>query len=189
MAWCQSGDKPLLEPMMVSLLMHICLTRPQWVDSLLPVWCQATSWTRADSYPVGLPGTHINLISIKLQQFWFKELHFGDIIYKFLVIFFLVPVLLNHCSLTWQINWWIVITTGSAIAWTIVDLLSVGCLRTNVSGILINIQQFSCKKMNLKCCHQNGDYLSQHKCVKMNLINSIWGFELIMEISHHSFLL
>ena len=31
MAWRQPGDKPLSEPMMVSLLMHICITRPQWV--------------------------------------------------------------------------------------------------------------------------------------------------------------
>ena len=31
MALPQSGDKPLSEPMMVSLLMHICVTRPQWV--------------------------------------------------------------------------------------------------------------------------------------------------------------
>ena len=31
MAWHHSGDKPLSEPMMVSLLMHICFTRPQWV--------------------------------------------------------------------------------------------------------------------------------------------------------------
>ena len=29
MAWCRSGDKPLSEPMMVSLLTHICVTRPQ----------------------------------------------------------------------------------------------------------------------------------------------------------------
>ena len=29
MAWCRPGDKPLSEPMMVSLLMHIGLTRPQ----------------------------------------------------------------------------------------------------------------------------------------------------------------
>ena len=26
------GDKPLSEPMMVSLLMHICITQPQWVN-------------------------------------------------------------------------------------------------------------------------------------------------------------
>ena len=31
MAWRQPGDKPLSEPMMVSLMMHICVTRPQWV--------------------------------------------------------------------------------------------------------------------------------------------------------------
>ena len=34
MAWCRSGDKPLSEPMMVSLLTHICVTWPQWVNTL-----------------------------------------------------------------------------------------------------------------------------------------------------------
>ena len=32
MAWRRSGDKPLSEPMMVSLLTHICVTWPQWVN-------------------------------------------------------------------------------------------------------------------------------------------------------------
>ena len=31
MAWRRPGDKPFSEPMMVSLLTHICVTRPQWV--------------------------------------------------------------------------------------------------------------------------------------------------------------
>ena len=31
MAWRRSGDKPLSEPMLLSLLMHIRITRPQWV--------------------------------------------------------------------------------------------------------------------------------------------------------------
>ena len=31
MAWCRPGDKPSSEPMMVSLLTHICVTRPPWV--------------------------------------------------------------------------------------------------------------------------------------------------------------
>ena len=31
MAWSRPGDKPLSEPMMVSLLTHICDTQPQWV--------------------------------------------------------------------------------------------------------------------------------------------------------------
>ena len=32
MAWRRSGDKPLSEPMMISLPTHICVTRPQWVN-------------------------------------------------------------------------------------------------------------------------------------------------------------
>ena len=31
MAWRRSGDKPLSETMMFTLLTHICVTRPQWV--------------------------------------------------------------------------------------------------------------------------------------------------------------
>ena len=31
MVWHRAGDKPLSEPMMVSLPTHICVTRPQWV--------------------------------------------------------------------------------------------------------------------------------------------------------------
>ena len=32
MAWRRPGDKSLSEPMMVSLLTHICVARPQWVN-------------------------------------------------------------------------------------------------------------------------------------------------------------
>ena len=35
MAWCRSDDKQLSEPMMVSLLPHICVTRPQLTE---PGW-------------------------------------------------------------------------------------------------------------------------------------------------------
>ena len=39
MAWHQPGDKPISEPMII-LLMHICLTRAQWVNSsLLSLTC------------------------------------------------------------------------------------------------------------------------------------------------------
>ena len=37
MAWRRSGDKPLSEPMMVSLLTHICVTRPQCVNKLATI--------------------------------------------------------------------------------------------------------------------------------------------------------
>ena len=34
MAWRRPGDKPWSETMMVRLLAHVCVTRPQWVN-----WC------------------------------------------------------------------------------------------------------------------------------------------------------
>ena len=49
MAWCRSGDKPLSEPMMVSLPTHICVTRPQWVKIEWPTWSGHVSiigWAR-----------------------------------------------------------------------------------------------------------------------------------------------
>ena len=33
MAWRRPGDKPLSEPMLVFVPMHICVTRPQWVNA------------------------------------------------------------------------------------------------------------------------------------------------------------
>ena len=36
MACCRTGNKPLSEPMVVSLLMQICITWPQWVKTELP---------------------------------------------------------------------------------------------------------------------------------------------------------
>ena len=38
MARHRPGDKPLYEPMMVSLLTPVCVTRPQWVNP----WCPVT---------------------------------------------------------------------------------------------------------------------------------------------------
>ena len=63
MAWRRPGDKPLSEPMMVRLPMHICVT--QWVkfgilnptclfgDSLAPgviVWLSLNQWSNSEDY-------------------------------------------------------------------------------------------------------------------------------------------
>ena len=42
MAWRRPGDKPLSGPMMVSLLTHICVARPQWVKYLTSNFCLET---------------------------------------------------------------------------------------------------------------------------------------------------
>ena len=34
MVWCRPADKPLSEPVMVRLPMHICVTQPKWVNTL-----------------------------------------------------------------------------------------------------------------------------------------------------------
>ena len=38
MAWRRPGDKPLSEPMVVSLPTHICVARPQWVKFCFYFW-------------------------------------------------------------------------------------------------------------------------------------------------------
>ena len=35
MTWRRAGDKPLSEPIMIILLTHICVTWPQWVNSIM----------------------------------------------------------------------------------------------------------------------------------------------------------
>ena len=37
MAWRCPGDKPLSEPMMVNLPTHMCITRPQWVNTCIGI--------------------------------------------------------------------------------------------------------------------------------------------------------
>ena len=55
MAWRRSGDKPLSEPMMVSLLTHICVTRPQWVKALSDMTCFCI-WYDDDWDKIGVIG-------------------------------------------------------------------------------------------------------------------------------------
>ena len=55
MAWRRPGDKPLFEPMMVNLLTHICVTRPQWVKHRYRVFessrCDETPHAKLNRYP------------------------------------------------------------------------------------------------------------------------------------------
>ena len=45
MAWHCPGNKPLSEPMIVSLPMHICVTRPQWVNKVRYNFRYQNSWS------------------------------------------------------------------------------------------------------------------------------------------------
>ena len=59
MAWHRSGDKPLSEPMMVSLLTHICVTRPQWVNVLTAHQILDWRYSASQRAYVNLGGGHV----------------------------------------------------------------------------------------------------------------------------------
>ena len=60
MAWRRPGDKPLSEPMMVSLTTHICVTRPQWVNKYVQrqeiTYAPQLQWW----WPVGYQGKFLS---------------------------------------------------------------------------------------------------------------------------------
>ena len=56
MACRQQGDKPLSDPMMFNLLTHICVTRPQWINS---VFYLLTTWLINWSTDWLIPGWHL----------------------------------------------------------------------------------------------------------------------------------
>ena len=64
MAWRRPCDKPLSEPMMVSLLTHICVTRPQWVNT----WLQYIVQRQLQDE------TRINIWVLRFGAAWIKGL-------------------------------------------------------------------------------------------------------------------
>ena len=77
MAWRRSGDKPLSEPMMVSLLTHICVTRPQWVKEVY------TNAGNAGSTCANLAGATVPLLSYNPAY----RLHSGSVCRNYVVLF------------------------------------------------------------------------------------------------------
>ena len=63
MALCRSGDKPLSEPMMVYLLTHIYITRPQWVNAPFSILMNRKSFkpNRSTNLPINRPTCLQNL--------------------------------------------------------------------------------------------------------------------------------
>ena len=75
MAWWRPSNKPLSEPMMVSLLTHICVTRPQWVNTK-----ETKGWLTFQPVP-----DSICLISVKLC-FCYMVYYLCDIIVTVIIM-------------------------------------------------------------------------------------------------------
>ena len=71
MAWRRPGAKPLSEPVMVNLLTHICITRPQWVDAnngSPPVRHQSITCTKERFLPSGRLATDFSEIQTNIPR-------------------------------------------------------------------------------------------------------------------------
>ena len=74
MAWRRSDDKPLSETMMVSLLTHICVTRPQWVNAFKTTAFGGISPAQYyDSNHAGYSRTQLTNISFSCHHFLLLE--------------------------------------------------------------------------------------------------------------------
>ena len=96
MAWRRSDDKPLSEQMMVSLLTHICVTRPQWVN---PLWPSDNIWHHgAESTLVQVMACCLMAPSRYLNQCWpliSRDLHHSP---KGKTLKILMKVISNQCN-------------------------------------------------------------------------------------------
>ena len=63
MAWRHTRDKPLSEPLIVSLLAHICVIWPQWVNNL-SIFSWYIAWQRCSAIHWPSQGTVLYLNSI-----------------------------------------------------------------------------------------------------------------------------
>ena len=63
MAWRRPGDKPFSEPMMVSSLTPICVTRPRWVNSF--PWASIISCPNCVMNNLGLISQVIYLLALR----------------------------------------------------------------------------------------------------------------------------
>ena len=110
MAWRRPDDKPLSEPMMVSLLTHICVTRPQWVKMDPSLFYMTTSWHENALHIIGhLWELSIGQVLGQLRKGqWCGSLIFGGVsrdklLYKLLICwFFQIPIMLSdsYCNNT-----------------------------------------------------------------------------------------
>ena len=71
MGWRRSGDKPLSGTIMVSLLTHICVTRPQWVN-IRSGLCQRVISCRNVDYIGGGRRFLLSILPFEIYSYRFK---------------------------------------------------------------------------------------------------------------------
>ena len=68
MAWRRLGDKPLSEPMMISLPTHICVSRPPWVNPTISISSLRVTFSRDTRARL-----NINMSSSQFRNYHYKN--------------------------------------------------------------------------------------------------------------------
>ena len=101
MAWRRPGDKPLSEPMMVSLLTHICVTRHQWVNVngcyWLPRWLRCLSIL----YQIIMLAIYFIVIGVALGDPG-RGLSFGLTFHRYGELLFCLIMVLSNIVIWWH---------------------------------------------------------------------------------------
>ena len=121
MIWRRPGDKPLSEPMMVRLLTHICVTRPQWV--------KASNWItfhKADILHEFLTKFKVSIVSGYIKELVGFSIYGNQTIHSFksllLNLFYTIlgkvqalwstQILKNTCTIAFFVNFMFLINPG-----------------------------------------------------------------------------
>ena len=115
MAWRRPGDNPLSEPMVITLLTHICVTRPQWVK-----------YTHKCTLSVCHDATHLHVSM--LCQVLTKTYgdHFTWLVrpaWKWTYCGLVTPYCVKDLCQLWLMQW-LVAWRNQTITWTNIDLSS-----------------------------------------------------------------
>ena len=156
MAWRRSGDKPLSEPMMVTLLTYICVTRPQWFNEWKHAWGDFSfnivlwglCWLIYTILGNGLGRRGATLLYKQMLTYFtdvFVYLSQEDLTHWGQVMHICISKLTIIGSDTGLLPGWC-----QTIIWINAGILLIGPLGTNFGETLIEIHAFSFKKMLLK---------------------------------------
>ena len=199
MAWCQTGDKPLSEPMSAQFTVHVCVTWPQWVNTLR----QRTNGRHfADNIFKCIFINENVRILLKISLKFVPKVPINNIPALFSWWLGADQATSHYLNQWWLVYWRIYASLGlnelthwgrvthicvcklttidsdnglspgrrQAIIWTNAGILLIGPLGTNFNEILIGIQTFSFKKMHLKLSSAKWHPL----CLGLNVLNATY---------------
>ena len=134
MAWRRPGDKPLSEPMMVSLPTHICATRSQWVNG--------PPMTAIEYFATSI-ALFMIITLFRVDQYKKQYIHIAStctlIVDKQLIVVFYDYVILMHWHMTW-------------VPYILQYICNIYIVHLNVFEWVIGNRSCFIQNLNVNCC-------------------------------------